>query len=213
MSNEITTRTGPPRRKYELKARAESQQRTRERIVQATMELHQEVGPAKTTVAEVARRAHVQRLTVYNHFPNDRELFGACQAHWMGLHPLPDVSLTLALPDPTERVRAALRAFYSWYRETEPMAEKIQRDRGAVPALDDLMKQTADARLAQLTEGLAGGFRLRGRRAARQRALIGLALDFWTWRRLKRGELDDDTAADLMAEAVACAAAARPAQR
>jgi hypothetical protein len=129
----------------------------------------------------------------------------------MGLHPLPDLSPALALPDPTERVRAALRSFYGWYRETEAMAEKIQRDRGAVPALDDLMKQTADARLAQLTEALAGGFRLRGRRAARQRALIRLALDFWTWRRLNREGLDDDSAADLMTKAADCVAGA-PAQ-
>src|SRR3979411_3072157 len=108
------------KRKYELKARAESQRRTRERIVQATMELHEEVGPAKTTVAEIARRADVQRLTVYNHFPEDIELFGACQAHWMGPHPLPALPPALALPDPTERLRAALRSFYRWYRETEP---------------------------------------------------------------------------------------------
>jgi AcrR family transcriptional regulator len=201
------------KRKYELKARAESQRRTRERIVQATMELHKEVGPAKTTVAEIARRADVQRLTVYNHFPEDIELFGACQAHWMGLHPLPAVSPALALPHPTERVQAALRGFYGWYRETAPMAEKIQRDRGAVPALDALMEQTADARLAQLTDALAGGFRSRGRRAERQRALIRLALDFWTWRRLNRGGLDDDTAADLMSEAVASVAAAKQGHR
>jgi AcrR family transcriptional regulator len=191
------------KRKYELKARAESQRRTRERIVQATMELHKEVGPAKTTVAEIARRAAVQRLTVYNHFPEDIELLGACQAHWMGLHPLPDLSPALALADPTQRVRAALRGFYGWYRETAAMAEKIQRDRGTVPALDALMKQTADARLAQLAEALAGGFRSRRQRAKRQRALIRLALDFWTWRRLDREGLDDDTAADLMTEAVA----------
>lgn len=197
------------RRKYELKARAESRRRTRERIVQATMELHAEVGPAKTTVAEIARRADVQRLTVYNHFPEDFELFGACQAHWMGLHPLPDINRILALPEATERVRAAVRGFYGWYRETAPMAEKIQRDRGAVPALDALMEQTADARLGQLTEALARGFRSRGRRAERQRALIRLALDFWTWRRLNSEGLDDDAAADLMTEAVATVAPAK----
>jgi AcrR family transcriptional regulator len=194
------------RRRYELKARAEGQRRTRERIVQATMELHTEVGPAKTTVAEIARRADVQRLTVYNHFPEDIELFGACQAHWMGLHPLPDFSPALALSDPTERVRATLGDFYRWYRETAPMAEKIQRDRGAVPALDALMKRTSDQRLAQLTDALARAFRSRGRRAQKQRALIRLALDFWTWRCLSREGLDDDTAATLMSEAAASVA-------
>ncbi|MBV8944057.1 MAG: helix-turn-helix transcriptional regulator, partial [Solirubrobacterales bacterium] len=65
------------KRRYQLKARAESQRQTRERIVRATMELHREVGPAQTTIAEIARRAGVQRLTVYNHFPEEAELFEA----------------------------------------------------------------------------------------------------------------------------------------
>jgi AcrR family transcriptional regulator len=194
------------KRKYELKARAESQRRTRERIVKATMELHEEVGPARTTIAEIARRAGVQRPTVYNHFPEDIELFAACQAHWMELHPLPDLSAALSLPDPKRRVRGCVRSFYGWYRQTAPMAEKIQRDRGAVPPLDALMNRTADARLAELSGALCAGFRLRGARAERQRALIRLALDFWTWRRLEREGLDDDAAADLMTEALACLA-------
>jgi AcrR family transcriptional regulator len=187
------------KRTYELKARAEGQRLTRERIVQATMELHEEVGPGKTTIAEIARRAGVQRLTVYNHFPEEAELFGACQAHWMDLHPLPDLSPALACDDPTERVLKALRGFYGWYREN------IQRDRGTVPALDALMARTADARLAQLTDALAAGFRNRSRRAAGQRALIRLALDFWIWHRLDCEGLDDETAAALMASAVAVA--------
>jgi len=193
------------KRTYELKARAEGQRLTRERIVQATMELHEEVGPGKTTIAEIARRAGVQRLTVYNHFPEEIELFGACQAHWMDLHPLPDLSPALACDDPAERVLTALRGFYGWYRETAAMAENIQRDRGTVPALDALMARTADARLAQLTDALAAGFRNRSRRAAGQRALIRLALDFWTWRRLDREGLDDEAAAALMASAVVVA--------
>jgi AcrR family transcriptional regulator len=209
MSNEIKAH----KRKYKLTARAESERQTRARIVQATMELHKAVGPAKTTIAEIARRAEVTRLTVYNHFPEDSVLLGACQAHWMGLHPLPDFSAALALPDPSERVRAVLRGFYGWYRETLPMAEKVQSDRGAVPALDALMVRTADARLTHLTEVLVGAFRVRGRRGERQRALTRLALDFWTWRRLNLEGLDDSTAADLMTEVIASVTTAKPAQR
>jgi AcrR family transcriptional regulator len=182
------------KRKYELKSRAAAQQQTRERIVAATMELHKEVGPALTTVAEVARRAGVQRLTVYNNFPDEAELFGACQAHWMQLHPLPDLSAAMAADDPAERVRATLRGYYRWYRETEPMAQNIQRDRGAVPALDSLMQRTADARLDQLADTLAAGFGV----SEERRALVRLALDFWTWRRLSHDGLADDAAADLM---------------
>jgi AcrR family transcriptional regulator len=201
------------KRKYELKARAEKQRETRERIVKATMDLHAEVGPAQTTIAEIARRADVQRLTVYNHFPEDIDLFAACQAHWMGLHPLPDLSAALSLPDPRQRLKGCLRGFYGWYRETAAMAENVQRDRGAVAPLDALLTQTADARLAELAGALGAGFRLRGARAERQRALIRLALDFWTWRRLDREGLDDNTAADLMTEAVASVRVGRDGER
>ena len=193
------------KRKYELKARAQSQRQTRERIVQATIELHEEVGPAQTTIAEIARRAQVQRLTVYNHFREETELLGACQAHWIGLHPPPDPSGAFALPDTLERLQVVLRAYYGWYRETAPMTEKIQRDRGAVVALDEVMQQTADAGLDQLTDALAAGFAGSGRAAARRLALTRLALDFWTWHRLDRNGLDDNDAAELMAQAVASA--------
>jgi AcrR family transcriptional regulator len=191
------------KRRYELKARADSQRRTRERIVHATMELHQEVGPAQMTIAEIARRAGVQRLTVYNHFPDEQELFGACQADWLTLHPLPDLTAALAHPDPVKQVRTVLRGFYGWYRETESMSEHVQRDRSSVAPLDAVLRETADAGLGHLADTLAAGFKDRGRVAERRRALIGLALDFWTWRRLDREGLDDDAAATVMSQAVA----------
>ena len=80
------------------------------------------------------------------------------------------------------------------------MAENIQRDRRAVPALDSLMQRTADARADQLADALVGSWARGGDR----RALIRLALDFWTWRRLSSEGLDDDAAADLMTAAASC---------
>jgi AcrR family transcriptional regulator len=171
------------KRKYELKARAERQAETRRRITEATLELHEEVGPARTTVAEVARRAGVTRLTVYNNFPEERGLLEACQGHWMQRHPLP-------VFDPSEGAEAVLRSLYGWYRETARMAENVRRDRLSVPALDELLSETADARMAALAEALGGG------------PLTALALDFWTWRRLALEEgLSDAEAAALMARA------------
>jgi hypothetical protein len=105
--------------------------------------------------------------------------------------------------DPVERMDAVLRRYYGWYRETESMSENVQRDRGAVAPLNEVLTQTADAGLGHLADVLAAGFKGRGRVAARRRALIGLALDFWTWRRLDREGLDDAAAAAVMAQAVA----------
>ena len=83
-------------RKYELKRRAERQEQTRRRIVEATVGLHESVGPARTTVSAVAERAGVQRLTVYRHFPDERALLAACSGHWIASNPTPDPARAVA---------------------------------------------------------------------------------------------------------------------
>src|SRR4051812_11153118 len=113
------------KRRYQLKARAEAQQATRGRIAAAAVALHEEVGVAKTTIADIARRAGVQRLTVYNHFPGLAELLPACTDHWLTEHPLPDFEPALVLEDPAERLRAVLVLLYGWYRETAPTQRRV----------------------------------------------------------------------------------------
>jgi AcrR family transcriptional regulator len=185
------------KRKYELKARAESQQATRDRIAAAAASLHEEVGIARTTVADIARRAGVQRVTVYNHFPDLAALLPACTAHWLTEHPLPDLSPAFALDDPAERLRTALTALYGWYRETAPMQRRVFGERATLPELDAFVAQSSDPMLAELAAGLSTGFdRPDGR------ALVAVALDFWTWQRLDREGLDDAQAAALMTGAV-----------
>jgi AcrR family transcriptional regulator len=178
------------KRKYELKARAEAQEATRARIAAAAASLHEEVGVAKTTVADIARRAGVQRLTVYNHFPDLAALLPACSAHWLTERPMPDLEPAFALEDPTERLRTALTLLYGWYRENAPMLRAVFGERAAVPELDAWMAQSADALIGQLATRLSEGF---------ERPLVALALDFWTWQRLDREGLDDAAASDLMA--------------
>jgi AcrR family transcriptional regulator len=192
------------KRKYELKARAEAQEATRARIAAATASLHEEVGVGRTTVADIARRAGVQRVTVYNHFPDLAALLPACTAHWMGEHPLPDLDAAFALDDPAERLREVLALLYGWYREAAPMQRRVLGERAAVPELDAWLAQSQDPATDALAARLAAGFE-----AAPARALVAVALDFWTWQRLDREGLDDDAAAALMARAVACGSAAR----
>ena len=191
------------KRKYELKARAESRRETRDRIAKATAELHEERGVAHTTVAEIARRAGVTRLTVYNHFAGLSELLPACAAHYERLHPTPDFDSVLAQSDAGERVLGVLSLLYGWYRETEPMYGKLFSDRASVAELDRFLEENVDRMLAGLADDLAAAFAARDGRAERLRALIRLALDFWTWRRLADEGLDDEASAGLMASAVA----------
>lgn len=185
------------KRPYRLQERARRQEETRRRIAAATAALHQEVGPARTTIAEIARRAGVQRPTVYSNFPREGDLFAACQAHFLAAHPPPDPSAALALGDPAERVRRGLLGLYAWYRETEAMTGNTQRDRRLLPELDALLAEGADRQLDQLAGALAHG------RAAR--ALVRLALEFSTWKRLTSDGMSDAEAAALMAGAAAAA--------
>ena len=182
------------KRRYELKARAESQQATRARIAAAAAALHEEVGVGKTTVADIARRAGVQRLTVYNHFPDLDALLPACTAHFLAEHPRPDLGAVLALADPVERLRTALTLQYGWYRENAPMQRRVAGERASVPELDAWLARSSDRALADLAERLSAGFD-----GAAARAVVALALDFWTWQRLDREGLDDPAAAALMA--------------
>lgn len=198
------------KRSYELKERARRQEQTRRRIVEATVALHQEYGPAATSVAEIARRAGVSRLTVYTHFPDDGDLFAACQSQFFTENPLPDLSPALSCEDPRERVHEVLTATYRAYRRQQPMTSKVLRDRKAVPALDALLERTLDARQSALADTLASGFAAGHRPNKHARALIALALDFFTWQRLTQEGLDDADAADLMSGLIARATAHNP---
>jgi AcrR family transcriptional regulator len=160
------------------------------------------VGPARTTVAEIARRAGVQRLTVYNNFPSERELFDACGEHSLAKNPPPDPSTALAIDNPAERLRAVLKPLYVWYRNSARGNENLQRDRLVMPALDAVMRIRVDQSLSNLADNLATGFALAGGSAKRVRAAVALALDFWTWRRLAGEGMSDDEAAALMVGAV-----------
>ena len=181
----------------QFEARAEAQQETRARIAAAASALHEEVGVGKTTVADIARRAGVQRLTVDNHFPDRAALLPACTEHWLAEHPQPDLGAAFALTDPADRLRAALAALYGWYRETAPMQRRVFGERASVPELDAWMARSTDPMLADLAGGLADGLDRPG-----ARALVALALDFWTWQRLDAEGLDDAAAAALMAGVV-----------
>jgi AcrR family transcriptional regulator len=191
-------------RKYELKKRADRMRETRRRIIEATVELHRTAGPAATQISEVARRAGVQRVTVYNHFPDEASLLAACSAHWRAGHPLPDPAPWLEKKDPLERLRLALRELYAWYRETEPMTANVLRDAGVVTALRPIIGNGLGRYLRLVRETLNEPFRVHGRRRERVRAAVRAAVDFHVWRLL--ASLGDAGAAELAAGLVEFAA-------
>src|SRR3954449_4778941 len=145
------------KRRYELKARAEAQQATHDRIAAAASALHEEVGIGNTTVADIARRAGVQRLTVYNHFPDLDALLPACTAHYLAEHPQPALEAAFAFADPAERLRAVLTLLYGWYRENAPMQRRVHGERAAVPELDAWLARSYDVMIPQPGAALSDG--------------------------------------------------------
>ncbi|MGH2981591.1 MAG: TetR/AcrR family transcriptional regulator, partial [Solirubrobacterales bacterium] len=141
-SNEIRERGHRAKRRYTKRERARQEEETRLRITEATMKLHRTVGPANTTVSEVARLAGVGRMTVYNHFPTDAKLIEACSTHWITLNPLPDSGAWAAIEDPQQRLAVALGELYEWYGNTEDMMGKVIRDAPIVPALGEVMSES-----------------------------------------------------------------------
>ncbi len=181
-------------RKYELKARAESQDATRRRITAATVELHRTVGPAQTTISAIARTAGVQRVTVYRHFPDERGLFAACGAHWLASDPPPDPSGWAEIADPEERCVSGLSRLYAWYGRQEAMLANVARDAPLLPALAEV----ADP--APLQNAMRAVLMVGRKDRRRTRAALGHALEFSTWRSLTRSQgLTDARAARLMA--------------
>ena len=176
-----TTRT------YELKRRAEQQEETRQRIVDAAVELHTTLGPARTSVAAIAERAGVTRPTVYAHFPDARALFRACSGHVRATVPPPDPAAWRAIEDPGGRLEAALRALYAYYERLEQLLDNIERDLPLVPAMHEV-NAIRVRYVEEVRELLLQTWPARGRAKTRLRRALGHAIEFRTWQSLVRSQ-------------------------
>jgi AcrR family transcriptional regulator len=197
-------------RPYRKTRRAELEEQTRRRITESAVALHEDLGPARTSISAVAEHAGVRRSTVYRHFPDDEALFEACSSHWRAANPPPDARAWAAIEDPAERTETALRELYAFYARTEAMYASLLRDELLVPAVH---RRLGDFHrfLRGIQDVLMAGRGLRGGAARRTRAAIGHALAFPTWRSLTREQrLADGDAVALMCALVEGSAAARP---
>jgi AcrR family transcriptional regulator len=181
-----------------MKARAELQERTRQRITESAVELHGTLGPSRTSLSAVAKHAGVRRSTLYRYFPDEAALFVACSGHWMSQHPLPDLEAWSVVTDPGKRLCMALTEIYAYYDGTELMLANLLRDLGVVEAVQQQFAQFLDYMEAARATLLVGR-RERGRGAQRVRSAVGHALAFTTWRSLVREQgCTPNEAVDMM---------------
>ena len=184
------------RRPYRMRRRAELAEQTRRRITESAVALHEELGPARTSISGIADRAGVRRSTVYRHFPDEEALFAACSSHWRAANPPPDPRAWAAIEDSAARTETALRELYAFYGRTHGMYGSLLRDEALVPAVERRLRDF-HGYLRTIQDVLIAGRGLRGRAANRTRAAIGHALAFATWRSLthEQGLADDDAVA------------------
>ena len=200
------------RGKYELKKRAERQEETRLRIIRATLELHETVGPALTTRSAIAERAGVGRPTVYAHFPDDLSLGMACSSLGLTENPLPDPGTWAEIADPERRLREALTELYEYFRRREGLWVNILRDQDIPhhrdnPEVREIMRPFVE-HWERMRRTLAAGWEARdGQARPLLPGAIGLALDFQSWRTMVRKQgMTDEQAVELMARTVRCVA-------
>jgi len=182
------------KRKYQQKARADQARETRQQIVEATVKLHEELGPANTSIKAIAEEAGVQRLTVYRHFPDEEGLFEACTSHWLGQHPPP---LVTEAGDPEVSVEKTLLAVYRYYRQNERMWTGAYRDLEAVQALQAPMAQV-EAYFDGIRDALLAAWRPQADKKTTFSMTLRHALRFSTWQSLKTENLSEKKMVQLV---------------
>jgi AcrR family transcriptional regulator len=189
-------------RSYTKKRRAESEAATRRRIVEATVALHTERGPARTTISDVAERAGVQRHTVYAHFPTERDLGMACSGLTMERDPLPDERAWIDTRPGEARLRRGLAELYAWYARNKALMASVLRDVEIDPLTREIVELRMGTHMRDIEKVLAQGLGA----SRERRAALTLAIQFHTWRSLtEAGGLSCKGAVDLMVRAIGCA--------
>jgi AcrR family transcriptional regulator len=181
-------------RSYQLKRRGERQDQTRQKIVEAAIQLHQSKGIAATTMSDIAERANVGRVTVYRHFSDLMTLAGACSGQYFQLHPFPDPQSWRIIDNATHRLRRGLLDTFAYHRQTEAMIDQVYaevRDHPVMKPYHDHWNLAADI--------LVEAWPLAGHARKQLHAAISLALNFNTWRTLVSvHNLNDDQIVELM---------------
>ena len=174
--------------------RATKQAETRQKIVEAAIELHEEKGIAATSMRDVASRAGVGAVTVYRHFADDQELLASCSGTYFERHPFPDPERWRVITDPRTRLRQGLLEAYAYHRETATMMTSVIDEVRGTPIVEPYFAHWRDA-----SEVLASAWSEAHQSDELLKAGIELALQFDTWQFLTgRLALDDERAVELM---------------
>lgn len=192
-------------RKYQLRKRAEDQDATRERIVEATAKLHYEQGVAATSYIQIAERAGVGPATVYRHFPTLGSLVSACGAlvNEEMRPPLPENAQAVfaGLGTRQQRLERLVAELDAFYERGAVWLGIAARDRDSVPELDGFLREV-DAGVEALVREAIGP----SSSESEIRLMTALA-DVSVWRSLKRLDVAPEKFRRTMVGLLDCASA------
>lgn len=177
------------RRRYRLGRRAETSEETRQRLVEATFQLHAERGIAETSMRDIAERAGVSIGTVYHHFPSYGDAIMACGAYTSEHVPAPTGAIFAGAAGREERVLRLARALFEYY-DRVPALESVRRDRALSPALDAFARDEARNRRKLAAEAVGPDG---------PAALAAALLDLGSYRALRREGFGTVDAAERVA--------------
>jgi AcrR family transcriptional regulator len=195
-------------RTYTKKKRAQDQEDTRKRIVEATVSLHQEIGGPSTTISAIAERAGVERATVYRHFPDEHALLLGCTSHYLELNPPPDPATWAAIEGRELRLRTALAEIYAYHRRTEVMMARAAIDVPQMPVLREVL--TPMFVFWGMVRDLLAESWSTEENGSLFRAAIGHAIAFQTWQSLVRNEGVEEGEAVILMLGMICAVGGEP---
>lgn len=175
-------------RKYGMRKRAEELEKTRDRIMAATMQLHDEKGVARTSFADIAQRAEVGQATVHRHFPTLGDLVRSCGMHvWQEMRPpVPEdvPAIFLHAGSEVERIERMVAHLDDFYVRGELRLGLAGRDRDLIPELEQFLSIVEAGVRAVVAGGLkrdAGDLTTK---------LVAAVLSFGSWSEIRKLDLD-----------------------
>jgi AcrR family transcriptional regulator len=118
-----------------MQRRSEHVAQTRERILDAALQLFSNRGAQATTMNEVARQADVSPTTVTNHFPTHESLIEAVVARVVADIQVPDSTIFTGTRSLTGRLRVLTAAMFEFFERTMRWFELLGAELIEVPAL------------------------------------------------------------------------------
>jgi AcrR family transcriptional regulator len=190
-----------------MQRRAERVALTRERIVDAAVDVFARRGARGTTMTEVARAADVATATVTNHFATPDLLLQAVVDRLVTQIQIPDHAIFVGTRSTAARLRALTAAMFTFYERTNRWFALLGAEIADVPVL-----AKADADFRRAIQGLYAQALTGVDDDTVGKAVAGLVHPA-TYTTLRQAGLTVSEATDLVADALTHQARKRPYRR